>query len=56
MRNIIMHIYSADKHKRTQMIVTIGVILTTVVGVLLPEYAYASALGGVATNLIWIWE
>jgi hypothetical protein len=56
MKKLIVHFYSIDKHKRTQLIVTIGVIITTALGVLIPEYAYASALGGVATNLIWIWE
>lgn len=56
MKKLIVHLYSVDKHKRTQLIVTFGVVITTLVGVLLPEYAFASALGGVATNLIWIWE
>jgi hypothetical protein len=56
MCKVVIKFLTIERHRRYQITITSGIFVATLTGVLWPDYSYASALAGVVTNLIWIWE
>ncbi len=45
-----------ERHQKIKVVVTIGVLVTTIAYIVIPHYTYLTAGIGVVTNLFWIWE
>lgn len=50
-----MHVF-IHRHRRFQLVITFGTLLTASAAYAFPHYNELIVLGGTATNLIWIWE
>ena len=45
-----------DKHRRHQLVITIGVVFGSFITLIHPDYYVHGALINIATNAFWIWE
>lgn len=44
------------RHRKFQLIITTGIVGTTAVSYLVPQYQEFVIVAATATNLVWIWE
>lgn len=49
-------LFRLERHRWFQVVITAGVIVSTIVGYFFPYHGEFAVVAGVATNLIWIWE
>ena len=45
-----------ERHRRFQIIITLGIISSAVLSIMIPEFNHISSGLAILTNMIWIWE
>lgn len=44
------------RHRKFQIIVTVGVVTTSIMAYVIPHHSELIVAGSAATNLLWLWE
>lgn len=56
MKKIEARLARLERHRRFQIVISTGALVSALAALLWPEKAHASVIAGLVTNLIWIWE
>lgn len=65
MRNLLTKAFKRDvhevhiqlhRHRKFQLVVTLGVVATSVLAYAVPHHSELIVAGSAATNLLWLWE
>jgi len=50
------HRHPLSREHKVKIVITCGILVSTTITIIYPEYQYHSAILAIGTNLLWVWS